>query len=101
MILISATARIKADKREEVLAAAANMRQASLAEPGCRQYRFGFALDDSDVILVFEEWDDQAALDAHFRTPHMVEFTAALGEVLAGAPEITRHEVTSSAPLFG
>jgi len=101
MIVIAGTARVQPEHRDAAIEAARVMAAASRAEPGCRQYRFSTDLDDPDVVHVFEEWDSPEALDVHFATPHMAEFTAALGATLDGAPEITRFEVTVAGPLFG
>lgn len=101
MIVVAGHARIRADQREQALAAATRMQQATRAEPGCRQYRYGFAVDDPGELMVFELWADQDALDAHFRTPHMAEFSAALPGLLDGDVEVTRYEIAASGPLFG
>jgi quinol monooxygenase YgiN len=44
---------------------------ASRAEAGCLAYSFGADLEDEGLVHVFELWADQAALDAHYQTPHM------------------------------
>ena len=103
MVIVVAHARVKPEAREAAIAAASKMRDASIAEPGCQEYNFWFAFDDEHELLVFERWDDQAALDAHFATPHLAEFAAAIPEWVDGAPAITRYEVDdeSAGPLGG
>jgi quinol monooxygenase YgiN len=100
MIVVSGTARVRSDGREAAIAAARAMTAASLAEPGCHEYRFAVSLDDPDVVHVFEEWESAEALEAHFATAHMATFMEALGAVLDGSPVIERFEVTGKAPLF-
>jgi quinol monooxygenase YgiN len=41
-------------------------------EDGCLVYSYGVDVEDPALIRVFEHWRDQAALDAHFKTPHML-----------------------------
>jgi quinol monooxygenase YgiN len=103
MVIVTARARVRAEARDEAIAAADRMRDASRAEDGCREYGFWFAFDDENELLVYEEWDDQAALDAHFQTPHLQEFAQAIPTFVDGAPTITRYEVTdeSAGPLSG
>jgi len=59
----------------------------SRAEDTCTRYDL-FATEDPNVLLVVEEWADQAALNAHMETPHFKAFVAANGEALAGPPVI-------------
>ncbi len=54
------------------------MQQASRAEAGCQDYTFSTELDAPATVRITERWDDHASLLAHFATPHMAEFRAAL-----------------------
>ena len=95
MIVIAGEVRIRPEKRDEAVRASLQMVAATLREPGCRSYRFSAALDDPNHIFIFEEWDSMEALGAHFQSPHMAAFQAALPGLLAGPPTLTRYEVTS------
>lgn len=101
MIVIAGTARIRAEKREQAEVATRKAEAATRQEPGNRAYRFAWDVDDENVVHVFEEWDDEAALTGHFETPHLAEFIAALGEVLDGDPEFLRYDVSEKKSLFG
>lgn len=39
-------------------------------EPACLVYRASRSLEDPDVFVLYEEYADQAALEAHRETPH-------------------------------
>jgi len=39
-------------------------------EPGCLVYRAARSTDDPDVFVLYEEYEDEAALLAHRETPH-------------------------------
>ena len=54
--------------------AVAAMETASRAESGCHDYTFSVELNDPNVIRITERWEDMAALEDHFATPHMAEF---------------------------
>jgi quinol monooxygenase YgiN len=103
MVIVVAHARVKPEARDRAIAAATKMRDASLQEEGCQEYGFWFAFDDENELLVFERWDDQAALDAHFQTPHLAEFAQAIPEWVDGAPANMHYEVDAetSGPLGG
>ncbi|MBB6252696.1 putative quinol monooxygenase [Nitrospirillum iridis] len=40
------------------------------AEPGCRRFDFAAAVDEPGVYFLWEVFDNQAALDAHYAAPH-------------------------------
>lgn len=54
------------------------MQAASRAENGCQDYTFSVELDSPTTIRITERWDDFASLTAHFATPHMATFQAAM-----------------------
>lgn len=99
MIVISGTARVRPEVRTQALAAALNMARQSQAEAGCRAYEFSVTLDDENTFRLFEQWDDEASLLAHFGTPHFAAFSASLGGMLAAAPSFTRYDVAGAGPL--
>lgn len=60
--------------------AAALLRQAqtdSLTEPGCVNYQVSQDVDNPRRFLIYEVYDDQAALDAHKETAHYLDVVAA------------------------
>jgi (4S)-4-hydroxy-5-phosphonooxypentane-2,3-dione isomerase len=42
-------------------------------EPACLTYRASRSTEDSDVFVLYEEYEDEAALLAHRETPHFGE----------------------------
>jgi quinol monooxygenase YgiN len=101
MIIITGRARVRPDQRDAAISAAQGMREHTAGEPGCIDYRFWSATDDPDAILLFEQWEDQPALQAHLAAPHMAAFLAQIGPAVDGALEVTRFEVSGHGPLFG
>jgi quinol monooxygenase YgiN len=51
---------------------------ATRVEDGCQLYAFSRDVIDPDTLHIAERWRDRAALEAHFATPHMATFNAAL-----------------------
>ena len=41
----------------------------SRAEPGCRAYIVNRSVDDPNVFLLYEQYEDAAAFDAHRENP--------------------------------
>jgi quinol monooxygenase YgiN len=95
MLVIAGTVKVKSESRAEAMQAAIKMAKASQAEAGCKSYGFYAALDDPNTFLIFEQWENEAALLAHFQTPHMAEFNAAVPRFLAAPPSIDRFEVSA------
>ncbi len=55
---------------DEVLALAAQLREASLAEPGCLGYDAFQRVGEPGAILLVERYADDAAIDAHRASAH-------------------------------
>ncbi len=53
---------------------ATEMARATQEESGCYTYNFYRAIDDSTCFRIYEEWEDEAALAAHFETEHMARY---------------------------
>ncbi|UZJ24745.1 antibiotic biosynthesis monooxygenase [Rhodococcus antarcticus] len=66
------------------------------AEAGCLQYDLHSVGGDPDRFVLLEEWASRAELDAHGRSPHMVEAGAANGGLRAGPAQVM---VLSATPL--
>lgn len=43
-------------------------------EPGCKRFDVNQSRTDPSVFLMYEHFVDQAALDAHGKTPHITDF---------------------------
>lgn len=78
-------------KPETAEAAEALLREtieATHAEAGCHLYALHVSKQDPTQFVIVECWEDQAALDAHFVTPHMGKLAGAAGDLLAAPPTI-------------
>jgi quinol monooxygenase YgiN len=78
--MLTVIARIEADAAgiDAMKDAIATMETASRAEPGCVDYTFCTEISNPNVIRVVELWDNMDAVAAHFATPHMATFQAAM-----------------------
>jgi quinol monooxygenase YgiN len=101
MLVISGQIRIDPAKRNAAVAAATEVMAATRREKGCLAYIFSADLHDEGLIHLFEEWETQDALDAHFKTPHMAAFQKAIPTLGLKEMKIRRYEVSSAGPLGG
>ena len=46
------------------------------AEPGCRMYQVHRSLNEPRRFVIYEQYDNQAALDAHRAAPHFAEYAS-------------------------
>jgi quinol monooxygenase YgiN len=69
-ITVVARWRVREDHLDDVLAHVAELRIASLAEPGCLEYAAFRSIDAADELLLVERYRDVAALEAHRQSPH-------------------------------
>ena len=46
------------------------------AEDGNLRYAYFFPMDDPETVLLIDQWNDQAAIDAHHASPMMARIAA-------------------------
>ena len=99
--MIVVTAKVTSTQ-EDIVAlqgAIAAMERASREEDGCVDYTFSIELNDSAVIRITEKWDTEEALQAHFETPHMAEFQAAMAAHPPRGMEVQAYDGTEIDPF--
>ncbi|MGH0030117.1 MAG: putative quinol monooxygenase [Myxococcota bacterium] len=99
MLVIAGTISIDPAKREEAIQAAIEMMEETRKEPGCISYTFSADLSEPGDFRIFEEWESQQALDAHFEAPHMAKFQGQMGGFGVRGMKVQRYEVASVGPL--
>ena len=72
MITTFGTLRLNPDQRDEALLEYQHLVEETRKEAGCRNYVVSADLVDPLTLYIFEEWDDQASLEAHRRSEHFV-----------------------------
>lgn len=88
MIIVTGTVLATADTLAEMLRISLEHVRRSRAEPGCLAHRVYQSAEDPHRLFFYEQWADQAAIDAHFQVPASIEFATALGKMSAERPSI-------------
>jgi quinol monooxygenase YgiN len=83
-------------RRAEVLEVFREAAAAARAEDGCLHYEFAESVEDPGRFVLVEEWRDQAALDAHFRSPGFQAYQENVGDLLARPSEMWIHRVSET-----
>jgi quinol monooxygenase YgiN len=98
-LIVAGTVRVPAENVERFRPHMAKMMAASRAEDGCLAYGYAEDVVEPGLIHVFEVWESQAALDAHFSTAHMAEWRAAWPSFGVSDRRLIAYEVASEREL--
>ena len=98
MIDIAGTGTLPPENTEAFMAAANEMAAASQAEDGNIDYCF--SVQEPGKIRIFECWESEEALGAHFTASHMASFGAAIGDLGVTGMDLKKYQVSSVGPLF-
>ena len=101
MIIVMGTIKAEAGEIDRLKGDMLAMMAATQAEPGCGLYVFSRSLDDPDTAYINERWSDQAALDAHFKAPHMAAFNAILSSAKLKSVSVKAYENDEVRVLIG
>jgi len=74
MLVVIAQYRTRAGKGDEVASVLALHRPATVAEPGCRAFVVNRSQDDGDRFVLYEQYADEAAFEAHRASPHFKRY---------------------------
>lgn len=99
MLIVLATAKLGEGAIEQARDAIAAMVEASNAESGCIAYAFAQDVNDPSLLHIVEKWQDEAALAAHFATPHMAAFRQALAKLDFQLVEVRKFQTDEGQPL--
>jgi quinol monooxygenase YgiN len=93
--MISFTVRItfSPDDRAEIAEILRALTLASRQEPGCVSYIPHSVYGDPDTILIYEQYTDQAALEAHQHSEHFKRY--AVGGLYQKMRERVREDLTA------
>ena len=101
MLVIGGPIRIDPANHDQAVKAAVTMMKATREEAGCISYTFTAALEERGLFYIFEEWESQDALTAHFGAPHMTVFQGEMGKLGVKEMNVQRYEVSSVGPVRG
>ena len=105
MALIAIEAAIRVTdpaRRDEAVAASVKFQKATRdEEPGCIVYCFAADPVEPDLIQVYELWEDEATLAAHFDHPNYHGMRDLLGQFGLKSAVSRKLRVDKTAPVYG
>jgi quinol monooxygenase YgiN len=69
-------------------------------EPGCLVYCFAADPCQDDLIQVYELWESEEALEAHFQHQNYFDMRTMLGEGGLKGAVSRKHRIDASAPVY-
>jgi quinol monooxygenase YgiN len=98
-LIVAGTVRAPRENIERLRPHMLEMMTRSRAEDGCIAYGYAEDVTEPGLIHVFEQWRDQAALDAHFKTPHMAAWRAVFPTFQVSDRNLMAYDVTAERPI--
>ena len=88
MLIVTGSVTARPDTFEALREAALAHTRRSRAEPGCLRHSVHVDCEDPLTLFFYEEWEDRAALDAHFGVPEALEYMRTSRELAASGSKI-------------
>ena len=96
MIVIFAKLTAQPGQRDELTRGLDTIRVDAESEPGTLVFTVHTARDNDDVVLCYEVYRDEAAMAEHREGKALLAFMDGIGDLIAGAPEITYAQVVGA-----
>jgi len=74
MISFTVRLRISPEDHEDIAHILRELTRASRQEPGCVSYIPHFIDGDANTVLIYEQYKDEAAVEAHRASPHFAQY---------------------------
>jgi quinol monooxygenase YgiN len=83
---------------DELLTQSVEHVRRSREEPGCLSHGVSRDVENPLRLLIFEQWEDLAAVRAHFAVTASGEFAQAAARLAAAPPTLELFDATQTAP---
>jgi quinol monooxygenase YgiN len=94
MIVVVGKVTVRPDAVDRALEVSLEHVRRSRTEPGCLLHSVHRDVEDPNTLVFLEQWEDDAALQAHFAVPESLAFVTALSEVAAKPPSMDLYEAS-------
>lgn len=99
MLIVAAELSIEAGATDAVKEELRTMETESRKESGCQTYAFSIDVNDPETLRITERWDSMDDLKAHFQTPHMAAFGAAMAQIKPKGMDVKVYEIAQEVAL--
>lgn len=88
MLVVTGSVTARPETFEALKAAALEHVRRSRTEPGCLKHSVHIDAENPLRLFFYEEWEDRAALDAHFAVPESLDYMRISRELAASGDRI-------------
>ena len=99
MIVVVGRVSTDPEKRDRLIEVAQKVARASREEAGCAGYRIYEDTEQPNEFVFVEEWNDEDALQQHFRTAHIEEFMGSVLGAITAPRDVKFHQVAGTRDL--
>jgi quinol monooxygenase YgiN len=99
MIVVSGWMRIGAQSRQAFREVCRDLVEETLREPGCAAYSFAESVTEPGRFEIFEEFADEAALEAHTHAEHYRSWGRAVRDLEVIAMAVAKYDATGRTVL--
>jgi quinol monooxygenase YgiN len=99
-IIVTGTIDLDPAKRDDAIAAALDVMEATRAEEGNEGYTFSTDLADPGRLHLVEQWASEAAMQAHMTTPHLATFMEKMATFGVTAASLTQWRGATPSKLM-
>ncbi len=85
----------KTGEEQRVRTALLDLVEQTRKEKGCINYDLHESTNDARHFVMYENWESDADLDAHSKSPHLREFGKSIGPFLVRPTEVTMWKMLS------
>lgn len=100
MIVLNATIPVEPNSRDDAIEAATELAQQSRQERGVVDYRVTTDSEDENVLRIFEQYEDESALDTHMESDHFGSFQSKVPDFAGGEVELYRFDVSEKTQMM-
>ncbi len=101
MIIVMGHAKLAAGEIDRLGAEMEAQITATRTEDGCLAYGFSRDVLNPDTLIIAARWRDNAAIAAHFASPHMATFNAVLAQAKVLEVSVKAYENGEERTLIG
>jgi quinol monooxygenase YgiN len=100
VIIIAGTVEVDPDQRDAALAAGCPHMEATRAQKGCLDYVWSADLLVPGRIYVYERWEGEDDLRAHFEGPHYLAMRNTIAAHGLRGADVSKHRMAISEPVY-
>jgi quinol monooxygenase YgiN len=93
VLIVTGSVEARPDTIDRILELGLAHTRRSRQEPGCLVHAVHRDVENELRVVFLEQWEDEAALMAHFHVPASIEFVQEAAALAVGPPEMSIFEV--------